>query len=159
MTDESDDPERDPLAPFDDGPTDGPSPRSRDDAGGSVDAPADSASRDAPLDDLARSVRERRESAGEAEPDLFEEREVAEIDADAVWERLEGEAPTREATEERTVRVVEKADYCEGCPHFSSPPDVHCTHEGTEILELVDVDRFRVAGCPVVHEEERLEEL
>lgn len=46
--------------------------------------------------------------------------------------------------------VVAKASFCQRCEHFSQPPDVGCENPGTEIVELVDVDHFRVRDCPVV---------
>lgn len=46
--------------------------------------------------------------------------------------------------------VVPKRSYCEGCPHFASPPEVACTNPGTTIHELVDTEHFRVSNCPVV---------
>jgi hypothetical protein len=58
---------------------------------------------------------------------------------------------------DRAERVVEKRSYCQGCEYFSAPPEVHCTHQGTEILEAVDMEHFRVVDCPVVAEDEELE--
>jgi hypothetical protein len=46
--------------------------------------------------------------------------------------------------------VVSKRRYCEGCRYFTEPPETACEHPGTDILELVDVEHFRVADCPVV---------
>lgn len=124
---------------------------------GSVDDPTD-----APLGDLASSVRNRRDRDREpVDEGLFEEQDVTPIDSDVVWDRLEADEagdPDTAATG-REERVVEKDSYCESCPYFSSPPDVSCSHEGTSILELVDVDHFRVADCPKVEETERLEQL
>ena len=57
---------------------------------------------------------------------------------------------------DRDVRVIEKRTFCQGCRYFSDPPTVACSHEGTEILELVDVDHFRVVDCPMVAEAEQL---
>ncbi|WP_436923481.1 hypothetical protein [Halosimplex amylolyticum] len=64
-------------------------------------------------------------------------------------------APTGD---EDDVVDVSKHAYCEGCEHFSPPPDVTCSHEGTEILAFVDVDSVRVANCPVVAERRDLED-
>lgn len=163
--------------------------RSRDDAGGfrspdadgsrstdadgsrSTDGDADDHSTDdrpiddptdAPLGDLASSIRNRPDrDDSPADEGLFEEQDVTPIDTDAVWDRLEADESVGSdaGTTARAERVVEKDAYCERCPFFSAPPDVHCTHEGTSILELVDVDNFRVADCPKVAETERLEEL
>ena len=49
--------------------------------------------------------------------------------------------------------TVSKRDYCQKCPHFGEPPEVHCTHEGTEIVEVVTVEQFRVRNCPMVDDE------
>ncbi|MFB6101982.1 MAG: hypothetical protein ABEJ73_05400 [Haloplanus sp.] len=129
----------------------------------------------APLDDLAREVRARREGrAAEAETetetdtvdvdgDLFEPVDVAEVDDEAVWESfVEGEtgpedrvgvgADVRE-TAEPAEHVVPKAEFCQRCPHFADPPETACTHPGTTIVEVVDVDHFRVRDCPIVDEE------
>lgn len=46
--------------------------------------------------------------------------------------------------------VVTKRSYCEQCPHFSAPPEAVCGHEGTEIVEMVSLDQFRVRNCPMV---------
>lgn len=103
-----------------------------------------------------------------ADDDPFERVEVDEVDEEEVWESLaadEGTAAERasigagadaERVErddpgaERPDHVVEKAAYCQRCRFFSSPPEVRCTHDGTDIVEVVDVDRFRVRGCPMV---------
>jgi hypothetical protein len=121
----------------------------------------DGADGDAPLSSLASSVSDRRTDTAERHDDeLFDEEDVPEIDAEAVWERLgEDEPPEVPDDTEHDVRVIEKRSYCEQCPFFSTPPDVGCDHEGTEILELVDMDHFRVVDCPKVLEDERLERL
>jgi hypothetical protein len=50
-------------------------------------------------------------------------------------------------------QVVDKRSYCQQCPHFSSPPETACSHEGTSIVESVDFSRFRVRNCPMVDAE------
>lgn len=116
---------------------------------------------DAPLSSLASSIEERRgQSADRPDDELFSEESVPEIDADVVWDRLEDDDPPELPDQaERDVRVVEKRSYCEQCPFFSEPPEVSCAHDGTEILDLVDMDHFRVVNCPKVREDERLERL
>ena len=47
------------------------------------------------------------------------------------------------------VRTIPK-ETCHSCPHFGDPPELHCTHEGTDILAMTDADHFRVADCPIV---------
>ncbi|MFB6068307.1 MAG: hypothetical protein ABEJ90_00065 [Halobacterium sp.] len=129
---------------------------------------------DAPLSDLAREVRERREGrergnepTGESEDDFFEKVDVGDVDSEAVWEAVvEGESEERpeaervgvgrepeqvtEETDEGAESLVSKREYCQRCPHFAEPPEVACTHEGTEIVEVVDTDTFRVRNCPMV---------
>lgn len=87
---------------------------------------------------------------------------VEDPDADAeLWESL-----TRQETEpeierrgQRRYAEVSKHSYCERCEYFSSPPDVSCSHEGTDIIEFVDSETVRLADCPVVAEREALANL
>lgn len=84
-----------------------------------------------------------------AETEEFTAVDAGDIDEDAVWERLvEGATEPAPGPDEETV--VPKASYCEQCEYFAPPPEVRCTHEGTEILELVDMEHVRVVACPVV---------
>jgi hypothetical protein len=103
----------------------------------------------------------------ESASSAFERAGVEGIDPDEVWDRLTAEPDGDEADDgegfppdddEDDVVTVSKHSYCEGCEHFSSPPDVTCTHEGTEILEFVGVDDVRVSNCPVVEERRELED-
>lgn len=129
----------------------------------------------APLDELSREVRERREQR-EAEPDeeLFEEVDVGEVDVESVWESLVSEpeeegiqaegkaigagADAEQVSEGGPARppehVLPKAEFCERCPYLSDPPELACEHEGTEIVEVTDAEHFRVRGCPFAAEEE-----
>lgn len=98
--------------------------------------------------------------------ELFEEMDISDIDTDDVWESVLTDdanddavtntsptadiGPTREV--ESTVgedHVVPKDDYCESCHFFSAPPTVECSYEGSEIVEIIDSDQFRVRNCPV----------
>ncbi|MFC4553052.1 hypothetical protein [Halorussus sp. GCM10023401] len=129
--------------------------RRRDDRPKADDAPE----RTGPLSGLAAEVDERRRRSSGDDSGVFEAVEVGDIDGEELWARLAdadgstvgvgADAPAAESTDDRDVRTVPKTT-CHGCPHFAAPPDVACTHEGTEILELVEADRFRVADCPVV---------
>jgi hypothetical protein len=118
----------------------------------------------------ADSAAESRDLAADIDGDgdeLFEEMDVSGIDTDEVWESvLTDEAnddsvtnasptvdidPTREV--ESTVgedHIVPKDGYCESCRFFSTPPTVECSYEGSEIVEIVDSEQFRVRNCPVV---------
>jgi len=166
MTEESDDDRTDPSA-SDAGGGDagtGTTSESAPTTAGTDDAAA------APLDDLAREVRARREdresrTEGNDPPDdFFESVDVAEVDDEAVWESFaEGETTPEArvglgAEAERAAgadeHVVPKRGFCQRCPHFSAPPEATCTHEGTTIVEVVDTDHFRVRDCPVVDEED-----
>ncbi|GAB3681665.1 hypothetical protein GCM10028857_06220 [Salinarchaeum chitinilyticum] len=119
------------------------------------------ANADAPLGSLASTVDERRgRDADRPDDGLFEEESVPEIDSDVVWEQLDQDEPPEPPDDAaQDVRVVKKRSYCEQCPYFSEPPEVACSHDGTEILELVDMEHFRVVDCPIVRENERLEQL
>lgn len=120
-----------------------------------------SGGRSGPLGDLADRIDERRGDEPDAEfDDLFEDTGDANVDSEALWEQVGGEGPfDDDGEDEPERRVVEKRKYCQGCKYFSDPPDVACTHRGTEILEVVDVDHFEVFNCPVVRENEELERL
>lgn len=138
----------------------------------------DHENRDGPLADVAQEVdRLRERDRDPAATDLFDEAvEDADVDREALWRQVAGEEAAERVAEadpevdvggprverpgeDRTERIVEKKKYCQGCEHFSPPPDVRCTHEGTTIAELVDVDTFRVIDCPVVAEDEELERI
>ncbi|MFB6097455.1 MAG: hypothetical protein ABEJ74_08715 [Haloferacaceae archaeon] len=128
----------------------------------------------APLDDLSQKVRERRadRASEEAdEEDLFEEVDVGDVDVDEVWDELLGEERAEAegkavgagtAAEEvragdadrRAEHVLPKAEFCERCPYLSAPPELGCTHDGTDIVEVTDVEHFRVRGCPFAVEDE-----
>ncbi|QZX98451.1 hypothetical protein [Halobaculum rubrum] len=128
---------------------------------------------DAPLGDLAGRVGERvRDRDMRDDHDPFEEVDVGDIDTDKLWESLgAGEADPSEADgigqydppeaaarrveepesrDTRSEHVIDKREYCQRCPYLSAPPDVACGHEDTDILEVVDAQRFRVRGCPIV---------
>ncbi|MFT4921202.1 MAG: hypothetical protein ACI8XM_000397 [Haloarculaceae archaeon] len=91
---------------------------------------------------------------------VFERMDVQGVDDDAVWADLEGLEERGSAAERqrRTYAEVSKHSFCEQCEHFSEPPAVRCTHEGTEILEFPDMETVRVVDCPVVAERRRLED-
>ncbi|WP_207588165.1 hypothetical protein [Halomontanus rarus] len=96
---------------------------------------------------------------------LFEHEDVEGIDRDALWEQIQrGERETDTADgsvqtdTDREIREVQKRDYCHGCEHFENPPEVGCRHEGSDILEFPTLETVRVADCPIVLEEEALEE-
>ncbi len=108
-----------------------------------------------PLDELAASIETR--EPGEGVADLFEEAGTTAVDAETVWDQLEAQEPIVEATATGEQRVVPKADYCDSCPYLSDPPEMTCTHEGTEIVELVDFDHVAVQNCPIVKENEELD--
>lgn len=96
---------------------------------------------------------------------LFTEVEVADVDDEAIWAELTGEAEAPASTDDDGApdeatdlppadddegTVVPKASYCQQCEYFTPPPTVACENSGTEIVELADVEHFRVRNCPVV---------
>lgn len=78
-----------------------------------------------------------------------------------LWEDLSREAaePETETHGQRRYAEVSKHRYCERCEYFSEPPDVACSHEGTDIIEFVDTETVRLADCPIVAEREELADL
>ena len=162
------------------------------------DGPRDDIDRTGPLGDLAatvvdgeggtdgrtadRDAAERDDPTGDPDDALgefFDREDVADVDRERLWERLEGETETdsdagdgdanRRSSDdartgdvvrgdEREIREIDKGSYCHQCEHFAEPPTVACTREGTAILELPSVETFRVADCPVVLTDEALEE-
>lgn len=108
--------------------------------------------REAPLADLVEDVDVRSNRMGKG---FFEavEPDPGGPEARAVW-NVVGDEDTgtvgEEIEAEERTYVVSKRDFCEQCRHFSEPPEVHCTHEGTEVLEFVDRERVRLTSCPVI---------
>lgn len=141
------------------------------DAGG---GPEDDGEPSAPLGDLADRIRSRRsgetERAGEPQPadesfegleEFFEAEPYEEVASDELWDALENEPdPTAgvEVGESPNEHIVRKRQYCEDCEYFSEPPEVHCTHAGTTIVEYVDLDHVRVRNCPIVAQRQALGE-
>ena len=139
-----------------------------------VDDPPEAASED-PFEALARLESE------EDAADLFDRLETGELgertpagdddlferlgtgaDANVPWETLVStDDPTDGAADDvdpTTVEdtVVPKRSYCQDCAYLTAPPELACTHDHGEIVEVVDLDRFRVRNCPVVaHRRER----
>lgn len=77
-----------------------------------------------------------------------------------IWSDLSEQASAQTVTEERGSRrysEVSKHRFCEQCEHFTGPPRVACTHEGTEVLEFLDMETVRVVDCPVVAERDELD--
>jgi hypothetical protein len=131
-----------------------------DGPGDSVDGQADVAvedDRSGPLGDVAAGIDERRQRKTKTDEELFESMDVGEFDSEALWEQVESDDPVESRPRERVTREIDKHKYCQKCPHFSTPPDVHCTHEGTDILEQIGMETFAVADCPIILEDERLE--
>lgn len=97
----------------------------------------------------------------ESDASSFASEDVDAVDPDAVWDRFTAtaESAARDGSSGEDVTVVPKHRFCETCPHFSDPPEVRCTHDGTTILAFVGPDDVRVADCPVVRERRELGEL
>lgn len=127
--------------------------------------PTDSASR---RSGDAEQATERGGASGGSD-DPFRQMSVAEIDEEVLWSSLEGgEEPTvtvgpaepagagdladeeATATANANETVVPKGEYCQKCPYLHDPPELACTHEGTEIVAVEDADHFRVRDCPMV---------
>ncbi|MFW5965375.1 MAG: hypothetical protein ACOCP3_01330 [Halodesulfurarchaeum sp.] len=107
-----------------------------------------------PLSGLRDSLEEPEETG---EP-VFHRETIEEVDADGVWADLlmdeedpEGRfrATAVEEGPEGPTQVISKR-ICERCRYVEDPPLLHCTHEGTTIHELTDVEHVRVSNCPMV---------
>jgi hypothetical protein len=147
------------------GPEDGPD----DSAATEVDAGSDGRP-EAPLSGLARRVSTRREhrDSEEASTSVFEEMDVGEVDSDTLWTTLvesdpEPEVrvgtgatatPADEGVPGYTDHLVSKTEFCQKCPYLADPPDLRCEHDGTEIVEVPDAERFRVRNCPMAGDDD-----
>lgn len=110
------------------------------------------------LSDAFGDVGDREGDPFEKMDSLFEERDTETIDPDSVWQDLTSPGSgSANDHHERTFADVSKHSYCEQCRYFSSPPDVACTHEGTDIVEFLDMETVRVVDCPIVAERQDLE--
>lgn len=106
--------------------------------------------------------------------EAFEEVEVDDVDTDEVWtdiaEGTSDDTPVTsddqtddtpvtsdDRTEAETVEVSKHA-YCENCRFLSEAPEIHCTHEGTEIVEFIDMETVRLSNCPIVAERAGLDD-
>ncbi|MFB6224284.1 MAG: hypothetical protein ABEH86_11505 [Haloarcula sp.] len=87
---------------------------------------------------------------------VFERVDVDHVDADQVWAELAEDA-TASDTEESRYTDVSKHRYCEQCEFFSEPPNAHCTNDGTEIREFIDMETVRLLNCPVVAEQHEID--
>lgn len=94
--------------------------------------------------------------------ELFEEKfiegEAGELDSEAVWDRLD-ETEAREEETAAEEHVVPARGFCAQCEHAAEPPEVHCTYEGSEIVEFIDTDMVRVHNCPIVEQRRQLGEM
>ncbi|WP_138004790.1 hypothetical protein [Halalkalirubrum salinum] len=140
---------------FDEESTDEPD---RADTGDNPTEPA--RQREGPLSDLADRVESRRT---DRETGLFESVDVPSVDGEKVLNEVietpiepdhGPESVDKGLSESATADedILDKRTYCQRCPYLSEPPNLSCEHEGTEIVTVVDIDHFRVRGCPMVTE-------
>ena len=66
--------------------------------------------------------------------------------------------PSADQTDEEETVAVSKHAYCENCRFLSEAPEIHCTHEGTEIVEFIDMETVRLLNCPIVAERAGLDD-
>lgn len=134
-------------------------PRSVDagaDAGPEDALPVDGSDSEGPTDPFDDFERREEDPFGSAES-VFERVDVGSIDPDEVWGSIDDEDDEPAVPDEDRYAEVSKHAFCERCPHFSEPPDAHCTHETAEIMEYLDMERVRLLDCPVVAERRDLE--
>jgi hypothetical protein len=86
--------------------------------------------------------------------ELFEEQftegESGEFDSEAVWDRIDETDTGEEEETAADEHVVSARNFCAQCEHAAEPPEVHCTYEGSQIVEFVDKSNVRVRNCPIV---------
>lgn len=179
MTEESDDEETDSI-PLSDlrsdieaeetGPTEGPAGEKPDStekkdpepSQGGKEAGSEAEANDSiPLSGLRDEVdRQSRDAETESEDAAgnFVEETVDPVDSEGVWadllmddENPEGHFAVAETVPEAegVTQVISKR-ICERCEYLDEPPTLQCTHDGTTIHELVDMDHVRVSDCPMV---------
>lgn len=109
-------------------------------------------------DEVNRRDRDDPEREQAVADEAFMEETVEPVDSDGIWadllmddQRSEGqfEATETQSGPEGTTQVISKR-ICERCQYLEAPPELTCTHEGTTIHELVDMDHVRVSSCPMV---------
>lgn len=110
----------------------------------------------APLSDLRAEVGRRSTGSAESDADPFFQESVPPVDSEAIWADLlmdDAEEPGGFEPAVQDVdgeqQVVSKG-LCHRCRYFGDPPTLHCTHEGTTIHRVVDMDHYRVSNCPMV---------
>ncbi|AEM56671.1 hypothetical protein HISP_05410 [Haloarcula hispanica N601] len=108
-------------------------------------------------DDPFSGMDERGEDPFGSGESAFERVDVDHIDADKVWAEIAEDGDDKTSPESRYAEVS-KHRYCEQCEHFSAPPNAHCTNEGTEIMEFLDMETVRLLDCPVVAEQHEIED-
>jgi len=119
-----------------------------------------------PLSDLRNDVEKRQEEAEtDTGMDPFHEEQVPDLETEAIWADLlmtEGDAagevdPTATGADDRGPYQIVTKTLCHRCRHFGEPPELHCTHDGTTIHEVVDMDHYRVSKCPMVAHDGRFD--
>jgi hypothetical protein len=151
-----------PFAGTDAGPERGPAP-DRETEGGPAQSEQGPGGEggpgsDDPFDEGSPfSTATQRGDAFESEDSIFAEQSTGGLDPDEVWESLESE-PDISEEDDGVYADVSKHSYCQGCEWFSAPPDATCTHEGTELVEFLDMTTVRLLNCPVVEERQSLQD-
>ncbi|WP_336359892.1 hypothetical protein [Haladaptatus sp. ZSTT2] len=108
----------------------------------------------------AETSHEVKDPLSELGAESLRDEEAKTLAEDDLWDAL---ADTDDMTITSTAgegeeAIVEKQDFCESCEHFTAPPEVGCTNDGTKIVEQTDMRHFKVRNCPVVAQRRELEE-
>lgn len=118
---------------------------------------------EAPLTELREEIESREGDADAPLADRFLEKRIKEVDSEAIWADLlmesgdaEGALEPLDVEDDGEYQLVSKR-LCHSCQHFGDPPELHCTHEGTTIHQVVDVQQFRVSNCPMIDRAATLE--
>ncbi|WP_336338145.1 hypothetical protein [Haloarcula brevis] len=130
--------------------------RSAAESDSSADADRSVTESPAETDDPFSGMDDRGEDPFGSGESAFERVDIDHIDADKVWAEI-AEGDDGGTAPEGRYAEVSKHRYCEQCEHFSEPPNAHCTNEGTELMEFLDMETVRLLDCPVVAENHDIE--
>lgn len=109
--------------------------------------------RDEPLSELATEIADRRGRQSTDTDAVESEFDGLDVDDADVWSELADDpiaVPASVDGDDDSERHEVSKQLCHNCRFLSEPPALRCTHDGTEISEVVDTDRFVVVDCPMI---------
>lgn len=108
----------------------------------------------------AETSHEVRDPLSELDAELLTDEETRTLADDDLWDALADtdDIVITSAPDQVEEAIVEKQAFCETCEHFTAPPEVGCTHDGTKIVDQTDMRHFTVRNCPIVKERRELKD-